>query len=53
MRDKLLRMLGIGMFTLLLPVLATGCNTIEGIGKDTQSAGEAIEEEAEEEKDDY
>jgi predicted small secreted protein len=38
-----------------LPLLAavagfaclTGCNTVEGVGEDTQEAGEAIEETAE------
>jgi predicted small secreted protein len=29
-----------------LSLMATACNTIEGVGKDTQSAGEAIEEAA-------
>lgn len=49
MRDKLHRMLGIGLFALLLPLLIAGCNTMEGLGEDTEAAGEAIEEEAEEE----
>lgn len=31
-------------------VALTGCNTTAGIGKDIEAAGEAINEEAEEEK---
>ena len=35
---------------LILSVFALGaCETVEGFGRDVQSAGEAIEEEAEEE----
>ena len=32
----------------LMGIGVSGCNTTEGFGKDMQSAGEAIEEEAEE-----
>ncbi len=32
---------------LSLPFVLSGCNATEGFGKDLQSAGEAIEEEAE------
>lgn len=32
---------------LLIPAILTGCNTIAGLGEDTQAAGEALEEEAE------
>jgi predicted small secreted protein len=38
------------LFALLVPMLATGCNTIEGIGEDTEAAGDAIDDEAEEEE---
>ena len=31
-----------------LALLLAGCNTVEGLGKDVEAAGEAIEEEAEE-----
>lgn len=37
------------LLTLLLAggtILLAGCNTMEGLGKDTQAAGEALEEEA-------
>lgn len=34
----------------LIGLGVSGCNTTEGFGKDMQSAGEAIEEEAEEAK---
>lgn len=50
MRRKMLRVLGTWTFALFLPVLAVGCNTIEGMGKDMESAGEAVQEEAEEEE---
>jgi predicted small secreted protein len=32
--------------TLLFAVLASGCNTMKGIGKDTERAGEKIQEKA-------
>lgn len=31
-------------------IMLTGCNTMEGLGKDTQAAGEALEEKAKESK---
>lgn len=40
------------VFALSMPLLATACNTIEGLGEDTEAAGEAIDEEAEEEESD-
>lgn len=32
------------------PILLTGCNTVEGAGKDIQSAGNAVKDEARENK---
>ena len=32
------------------PVLLTGCNTIQGAGKDVESAGKAVKNEAKEHK---
>ncbi len=40
---KLLIMLGLAAFSLM----ATGCNTISGVGQDVESVGEAVEEAAE------
>ena len=34
----------------LLPFLATACNTMEGVGKDTQDAGQGIQNSAEKNK---
>jgi predicted small secreted protein len=38
------------LFALALPWLAAGCNTMEGLGEDMGAAGDAIDEEAEEEQ---
>lgn len=35
-----------GVLVLALMLAATGCNTLEGAGKDIQSAGEEIEDAA-------
>ncbi|MCC5807263.1 MAG: entericidin A/B family lipoprotein [Opitutales bacterium] len=32
--------------TLIGALVASGCNTMEGVGKDTEAAGEAIQESA-------
>ena len=41
---KLCTALLIALLTALLPALVmTGCNTMEGLGKDIQKAGDAIE----------
>lgn len=42
----LLIILGVAVFSLM----ATGCNTISGIGKDVESVGGAVEEAAEDSK---
>ncbi len=34
-------------FAFLLAAAAAACNTVEGVGEDTQAAGEAIEDAAE------
>ncbi len=36
----------------LVVLSAAGCNTVEGFGRDTKAAGEAIEDTAEEVKED-
>ena len=38
--------LAIGLGLSLTLILATGCNTLEGAGKDIQKAGEALENSA-------
>lgn len=38
------------LFSLLAPLLFVACNTMEGLGQDTQAAGEAIEDQADEEE---
>lgn len=40
--SKLLMAMIVGLFALA----ATGCNTLEGVGKDIQKGGEVIEESA-------
>ncbi len=40
------------LFALLMPWLAAGCNTIEGLGEDMRTTGDAIDEESEEEQGD-
>jgi predicted small secreted protein len=42
-------LLGILAMAFFLPQL-TGCNTMQGAGKDIEDAGEAIQDEAEEKK---
>lgn len=37
----------LSVFTILLTFLLSGCNTVEGLGKDIKSAGEKLEEAAE------
>ena len=32
------------LLALLMTILASACNTVAGVGKDTQKAGEVIEE---------
>lgn len=32
------------LLTLLMTILISACNTVAGVGKDTQKAGEVIEE---------
>ena len=44
----LLLMLGSVLTTLAL----TGCNTVEGVGRDIEAAGDAIADEADEEQND-
>lgn len=44
--SDLFRVFGIASIAALL--FTAGCNTVEGIGEDIESAGESIEEEAEE-----
>lgn len=43
--EKWIRNLGAASFVALLLGLA-GCNTVEGFGEDVESAGDAIEDEA-------
>lgn len=38
------------LFALSMPLLVAGCNTIEGVGEDVGAAGDAIDEESEEEQ---
>ena len=42
-KSKLLATLSL---TLLVAFLTTGCNTMKGLGKDTERAGEKIQEKA-------
>lgn len=37
-------------FILLLPVIVTACNTMEGLGEDIQKGGQKLEHEANENK---
>ena len=37
----------LSVFLLTAPLALTGCNTMEGAGEDIEAAGEAMEEEAE------
>jgi predicted small secreted protein len=50
MTDSLYKTLLALLFALSVPLLTTGCNTIEGLGEDASAAGEEIDEEAEEEE---
>ena len=36
--------------TFASPMLLTGCNTVQGAGKDIESAGKAVKDEAREQK---
>ena len=36
--------------TFATPMFLTGCNTVQGAGKDIESAGKAVKEEAREQK---
>ena len=38
--------------SVLTTAALTGCNTIEGVGRDVEAAGDAIADEAEDERDD-
>jgi predicted small secreted protein len=38
------------MLAFALTLIASGCNTIEGMGKDVEAAGDAIEKKASENK---
>lgn len=38
------------LFSLLTPLLIGACNTMEGLGQDTQAAGEALEDQADDEE---
>ncbi len=51
MSDTLHKLLLTALFC-AVSVFSVGCNTIEGIGEDTEAAGNAIDEEAEEEEND-
>lgn len=50
MRSTMVRVLGTWAFALFMPLLIAGCNTMEGMGEDMESAGEAIQEEADDEE---
>ena len=50
MNSKLVRILVLLAVLLASQLLLAGCETMEGLGRDTQEAGEAIEEEADEEE---
>lgn len=39
------------LLMLSTPLLMTACNTLQGLGKDTQAAGKAIQKQADEEQD--
>ena len=47
MNSKLLQVLSLLAALLASQLLLAGCETMEGLGRDTQTAGEAVEEEAE------
>jgi predicted small secreted protein len=51
MSDTLHKLLLAALFC-AVSTFTVGCNTIEGIGEDTEAAGDAIDEEAEEEEND-
>jgi entericidin A len=44
------RMFSMGVLSLFFCAAVTGCNTISGVGKDLQKAGEKIEEAAKKNK---
>jgi entericidin B len=52
MTHALFKFLPALLLALLMPLLVAGCNTIEGLGEDTEAAGDAVEDEAEEEEED-
>jgi predicted small secreted protein len=49
--DKLPRILSFALLSAVLAASLTGCNTVEGAGKDIEEAGEEIQEEAADHKD--
>ena len=50
MLSKLTSSIAVALFTLILMLGLNGCNTMSGIGEDLEAAGDAIEDEAEENK---
>lgn len=52
MTDPPHRVLGWLSLALLISPWFSGCNTVEGVGRDVESLGEAIEDEAEENQED-
>lgn len=46
------RLIALMLLALFSTATLTACNTMEGVGEDVQSAGETLEEEAVEEKND-
>lgn len=47
MSSRMRRYLSIAAIAAVLGISLSACNTMEGLGEDTQAAGEALEEEAE------
>jgi len=37
-------------FLIALPMIAAACNTVEGVGKDTKAAGQAVQDSADKNK---
>lgn len=50
MQSKTLSLILTALLLLILSIGASGCNTISGAGQDIEAAGDAIEDEAEENK---
>lgn len=48
MNNKISRIVSLTFLSAVLAASLTGCNTIEGAGKDIEEAGEEIQEEANE-----